>query len=185
VPTSVCQGENTTVAQINAVMQGPDWPTTAIFLTWDEFAGFYDHVPPPVVDAYGLGLRVPLIIISPYAKRGSISHTTYEFSSYIRTVEERWSLPSLGQRDASANDYFDAFDFSSAPQPALILNERKCTSPSCDTGASSDSDLLSGSPGKPERALNKRPDSSSRHRKLVLTMTMHECLHLLQFWLLA
>lgn len=135
VPTSVCQGENTTVAQINAVMQGPNWRSTAIFVTWDEWGGFYDHVPPPVVDIYGLGLRVPLLIISPYAKPGFISHTTYEFSSYVKTVEERWNLPSLGQRDVSANDYFDALDFSH-PQPTLILNERACPPVLCPSAAS-------------------------------------------------
>src|SRR5262249_24710700 len=75
---SVCEGENWTVQYINAIMQGPNWPTTAIVLTWDDFGGFYDHVVPPAVDYYGLGIRVPLLVISPYVKEGIVSHTVYE-----------------------------------------------------------------------------------------------------------
>lgn len=72
-PHSTCQGENWTVQQINAVMRGPDWNSTVIFLTWDDFGGFYDHVPPPNVDEFGFGPRVPLLIISPFVKKGFIS----------------------------------------------------------------------------------------------------------------
>jgi phospholipase C len=68
-PASVCMGENWTVAQLNAVMSGSDWNSTVIFLTWDDFGGFYDHVAPPAVDNFGFGPRVPLLIISPWAKR--------------------------------------------------------------------------------------------------------------------
>src|SRR5258708_5510902 len=65
---SACAGENWTVQQINAIMQGPLWPTTAIVLTWDDFGGFYDHVAPPAADQFGLGPRGPLLVISPYPK---------------------------------------------------------------------------------------------------------------------
>ncbi len=71
-PASACSGENWTVQQINAIMSGPDWASTAIFLTWDDFGGFYDHVPPPGLDQYGLGMRVPLLVISPYALNGVV-----------------------------------------------------------------------------------------------------------------
>ena len=125
-PASTCVGENWTVDQINAVMQGPDWNSTAIFLTWDDFGGFYDHVPPPVLDNLGLGPRVPLLIISPYAKPGYISHQIYEFSSFLKLVEERFGLMPLTQRDFTANDMLDSFDFSQEPLPPLILQHNQC-----------------------------------------------------------
>src|SRR5262249_32285736 len=82
-------GENWTVEQINAIMQGPAWPTTAIVLTWDDFGGFFDHVPPPAADEFGYGPRVPFIMIAPYARQGHISHTVYEFGSILKLVETR------------------------------------------------------------------------------------------------
>lgn len=125
-PASTCQGENWTVEQINSVMMGPDWSSVAIFLTWDDFGGFYDHVPPPQIDSFGLGPRVPLLIISPYARRGYISHTQYEFSSFLKFVEERYGLEPLTARDKSANDITDSFDFSQSPASPLVLNPRTC-----------------------------------------------------------
>jgi phospholipase C len=125
-PASACQGENWTVAQLNAVMQGPDWNSTAVFLTWDDFGGFYDHVTPPVSDQFGLGPRVPLLIISPYARSGHVSHTQYEFSSVLKFIEERFGLSSLTARDAAANDTLDSFDFSQTPLPPFNLTERAC-----------------------------------------------------------
>ncbi len=125
---STCYGENWTVQQINAIMQGPLWNSTAIFLTWDDFGGFYDHVPPPREDIYGLGPRVPLLIISPYARQGYISHTQYEASSVLKFIEERFGLPSLNGRDVNANDMLDAFDFTQTPLPPLILQQRTCPS---------------------------------------------------------
>jgi phospholipase C len=121
---SMCAGENWTVRHINAIMNGPDWNRTAIFITWDDFGGFYDHVKPPLVDAFGLGPRMPLLVISPYAKRGSIDHTTYEFSSMLSFIEHRWDLDPLTKRDANANDMFGAFDWHQKPRPPLILNRR-------------------------------------------------------------
>jgi len=123
---STCAGENWTVSMINAVMQGPDWDTTAIVLTWDDYGGFYDHVAPPQVDFFGMGPRVPMIIISPYAKPAYISHTQYEYASFLKTVEERFGLPSLTARDADANDLLDSFDFSQSPLSPLVLNQRVC-----------------------------------------------------------
>jgi phospholipase C len=126
-PASTCMGENWTVRQLNAVMQGPDWNSTAVFLTWDDFGGFYDHVPPPTVDRFGFGPRVPLIIISPYAKQGHISHTIYEYSSLLKFAERRFGLEPLTDRDLLANDVLDSFDFHRPPLPPLILNERDCS----------------------------------------------------------
>ncbi len=106
----------------NAVMESPYWASTAIFVTWDDWGGFYDHVVPPVVDVYGLGFRVPLLVISPYAKPGYVSHVQGEFSSLAKFVEVNWGLPSLGQRDAleSTSDLTDFFDFSQMPQEPYL-----------------------------------------------------------------
>ena len=125
-PRSVCKGENWTVRQLNALMQGPDWSSTAVFITWDDFGGFYDHVPPPSVSTYGLGPRVPLIIISPYAKKGYVSHMQYEFSSFLKFAETRFGLLPLGNRDLRANDMLDSFDFDQQPQQSLVLEEHSC-----------------------------------------------------------
>jgi phospholipase C len=76
-PESTCLGENWTVQQVNAVMQGPLWNSTAIFITWDDFGGFHDHVPPPKLDQFGLGPRVPLLIISPLAKSSATRNTSF------------------------------------------------------------------------------------------------------------
>ena len=105
-------------------MQGPQWNSTAIFLTRDDFGGFYDHVAPPAADSLGLGPRVPMIVISPWAKHGFISHVQYEFASVLKQIEECFSLPSLGGRDVAANDFTDAFDFSQKPPPPSPLPTR-------------------------------------------------------------
>src|SRR6266853_3319517 len=125
-PGSVCRGENWTVQQLNAVMQGPNWQSTAVFLTWDDFGGFYDHVPPPKVDQFGYGPRVPLLIISPYARQGYVSHTLYEFSSLLKFVEKRYGLAPLTTRDSLANNVLDSFNFSQQPLSPLVLPSRAC-----------------------------------------------------------
>ncbi len=125
-PASVCVGENWTVQMLNALMKGGDWSSTAVFLTWDDFGGFYDHVPPQQIDGYGLGFRVPLLVISPYAKKGYIDHTTYELSSMLSFTEKELGLSSLTARDRQANDMMDAFNFSQQPLPPLFLTQRQC-----------------------------------------------------------
>ncbi len=127
-PSSVCTGENWIVKQINAVMQGPDWNTTAIFLTWDDFGGFYDHAVPANADYWGFGPRVPMIIISPYARAATVVHTQYEFSSVLRFIEKRFGLSTLTSRDLNASDMTDAFNFTQSPLPAVILSTRTCPS---------------------------------------------------------
>jgi len=123
---STCLGENWTVEQINAVMNGPDWNSTAIFLTWDDYGGFYDHVPPPGIDQFGLGPRVPLLIISPYAKAGYVSKSEYELSSLLAFLEKRFQISPLTTRDANANDMEDSFDFTQTPLAPFLLNTRTC-----------------------------------------------------------
>ena len=125
-PQSTCAGQNWTVAQLNALMQGPDWGSTAVFLTWDDFGGFFDHAAPPVADVYGYGPRVPLLIISPWVKPGYITHTTLEFSSILKFVEERYNLPPLTERDQDANDFIDSFDFYQTPLAPLVLTPLQC-----------------------------------------------------------
>lgn len=126
-PNSACVGENWTVQQINAIMQGPasQWNNTVIFLTWDDFGGFYDHAPPPYRDQFGLGIRVPFIIISPRAIRG-VYHTEVEFASVLRFMEETFGLPSLGGADTIANDLQDAFSYTQTPLPTTVLSQRQC-----------------------------------------------------------
>jgi phospholipase C len=97
-----------------------------VFLTWDDFGGFYDHVPPPVVDNFGFGPRVPLLIISPLAKPGYVTHTTLEFSSVLKFIEQRFGLDALTARDSQSNDLLDSFDFTQDPLPPLVLNTRQC-----------------------------------------------------------
>ncbi len=125
-PASVCVGENWTVQMLNSLMRGPNWSSTAVFLTWDDFGGFYDHVAPQQIDGYGLGFRVPLLVISPYAKKGYIDHTQYEFSSMLRFAEDELGLPTLTNRDKAANDMMGAFDFNQSPRSTLILQQRRC-----------------------------------------------------------
>lgn len=106
---------------INALMASSYWKDSVVFLTWDDYGGFYDHVPPPQLDAFGLGPRVPMIVISPYAKRGYISHDIYEFCSVLRFIEERWGLRHLTARDHWANDMRDCFDFAQNPSPPFTI----------------------------------------------------------------
>jgi phospholipase C len=106
---------------LNALMGSPYWKDTAVFLTWDDYGGFYDHAPPPLVDSFGYGPRVPTIVISPYAKAGHVSHHIYDFTSTLKFMETRWHLGHLTARDDRADDMADCFDFSQKPNPALVI----------------------------------------------------------------
>jgi phospholipase C len=105
---------------VNEIMESPYWASSAIVITWDDYGGFYDHVSPPQVDAYGEGFRVPTIIVSPWAKHGFIDHTQYEFASMLRLAEDNFNLPLLGTRDATSNNMMNSFDFSQPPQQPLM-----------------------------------------------------------------
>ncbi len=124
-PTSLEAGQNFVTSAVNAIMNSSYWSSTAIFVTWDDWGGFYDHVSPPQLDGVGLGPRVPLLVISPYAKQGHISHHQGEFSSFVKFIEEDFNLPDLGQRDSLTvtSDLMDFFDFNQTPQPPLILKQ--------------------------------------------------------------
>jgi phospholipase C len=107
------------VAQVvNAIGESSAWDTTAIVIVWDDWGGWYDHVGPPGRRrSGGLGFRVPMIVISPYAKAGYVSHHVYEFGSIVRFIEDNWELPRLGTTDKTARDFVgDFFDFSQPPR---------------------------------------------------------------------
>lgn len=108
-------------AVVNAIGSSQFWNSTAIFIVWDDWGGWYDHVSPPQIDLMGLGFRVPLIVVSPYAKRGYISHQQHEFASILKFIEENFNLPSLNQADARADDLLDCFDFSQPLRPFIRL----------------------------------------------------------------
>jgi phospholipase C len=105
-------GEQHTLELIDAVRNGPNWHDTAIIVTYDENGGFWDHVGPPTIDKWGPGVRIPTIIISPFARMGFIDHTTYDTSSILALIEHRFGLEPLGTRDAAAKDLTAAFDFT-------------------------------------------------------------------------
>jgi phospholipase C len=103
---------------VNQAMESQYWQSSTIIITWDDYGGFYDYVPPPQVDAYGLGFRVPALVIFPWAKHDFIDHTQY--ASMLRLAEENFNLPTLGVRDLKTNDMMNSFDFNQSPQPTLI-----------------------------------------------------------------
>ena len=113
--TNVFHSENHAIDLINAVLEGPNAKDAVIILTYDENGGFWDHVPPPIIDKWGPGTRVPAIIISPFAKKGFVDHTQYETVSILAFIEKRWGLRPLNDRDKKAHPLENAFDFSQIP----------------------------------------------------------------------
>ena len=101
---------------VNAIGKSKYWDSTAIFVMWDDYGGWYDHVAPPYADYDGLGIRVPLLVISPYAKKGYVSHTRYEHGSILKFVESLFGLPYLAASDKRANSLGDCFNFSQPPR---------------------------------------------------------------------
>ena len=140
-PALVSAGQAWTTGLINAAMQGPDWSSTAIFLSWDDWGGFYDHVNPPTVDKNGYGLRVPGIVISPYARQGFIDHTVYSHDAYVKFIEDDFlggarldpatdgrpdPRPTVRENAKQLGNLIADFDFNQQPQAPLVLS----TSPS-------------------------------------------------------
>ena len=133
---SIHAGQAYVTSLINAAMQGPDWNSTAIFLSWDDWGGFYDHVAPPKIDRNGYGLRVPGLVIGPYAKKGYIDHQTLSFDAYLKFIEDRFlggqridpktngrpdRRPSVRENIPELGDLRNDFDFNQPPRPPLIL----------------------------------------------------------------
>ncbi len=137
-PTALVSAGQAYVTNIvNAVMQSPEWSSSAIFLTWDDWGGFYDHVAPPRVDENGYGLRVPAIVISPFAKRGYIDHQTLSFDAYLKFIEDDFLAsqrldpktdgrpdprPDVRENAPQLGDLRQDFDFSQPTRPPLVLS---------------------------------------------------------------
>jgi phospholipase C len=113
-------------AIVNTIGQGPDWDSTAIVIVWDDWGGWYDNVPPPQKDFVGLGIRVPCLIVSPYARKGRVIHTQYEYGSILKFVEQTFALPaigppSFGYTDTRATSLVDSFDFKQQPRRFVTI----------------------------------------------------------------
>jgi phospholipase C len=107
---------------VNSIGENPNlWKNTAIIITWDDWGGFFDHVTPNQIDLQGLGFRVPMLVVSPYARPGHISHTHYEFGSILKFVESIYGLQSLGTTDVRAASMLDCFDFHQKPIPFSVV----------------------------------------------------------------
>jgi phospholipase C len=120
--TTTTGGPSWVASIVNAIGNSAYWSNTVIFVTWDDWGGWYDHVAPQVLNSYEYGFRVPLIVISPYAKASYISHTTHDFGSILKFIEGQFALPSLGYADASADDFSDCFNFSQTPLTFQTIN---------------------------------------------------------------
>jgi phospholipase C len=135
-PALVSAGQSYVTGLIDALMRGPDWPSTAIFLSWDDWGGFYDHVVPPHVDQNGYGLRVPGLVISPYARKGYIDHQTFSFDAYLKFIEDDFlggqrldprtdgrpdPRPTVRENVPILGDLAHDFDFTQPPRPPLLL----------------------------------------------------------------
>jgi phospholipase C len=135
-PAAIKPGMAYVTSLVNAVMRGPDWDSTAIFLAWDDWGGFYDHVVPPVVDQNGYGLRVPGLVISPYAKHGYIDHQTLSFDAYVKFIEDDFldsqrldpatdgrpdPRPDVRENVKILGDLASDFDFTQTPRAPVML----------------------------------------------------------------
>jgi phospholipase C len=135
-PAAVSAGQSYVTSLVNAVMNGPDWKSTAIFLTWDDWGGFYDHVQPPKVDVNGYGLRVPAMVISPYAKHGYVDHQTLSFDAYLKFIEDDFlggqrldpatdgrpdPRPTVRENVKILGNLVNDFDFTQSPRSPMPL----------------------------------------------------------------
>jgi phospholipase C len=118
------EGPDWVASIVNTIGASPFWNSTAIFINWDDWGGFYDHVAPQSIDNMGPGFRVPLIVVSPFAKHGYVSHQVFETASLVSFTEKNFGLPSLGARDAMANDLSDCFDYSQEPMPFVAIRTK-------------------------------------------------------------
>jgi len=135
---------------VNQIMQSQYWQSTAIVITWDDYGGFYDQVPPPQVDQYGEGFRVPTLVISPWAKPHFIDNTTYEFASMIKLADTLFSIPPTAPRVVAANDMMNSFNFSEAPlapsiEPDDVVGPVNVTTITTTTTVTRTTTLTSGS----------------------------------------
>lgn len=149
-PSKVSVGQAYVTGLINAVMQGPDWNNTVIFLSWDDWGGFYDHVVPPMVDQNGYGLRVPALVISPFAKKGFIDHQTLSFDAYLKLIEDIFlngqrldpatdgrpdPRPTVRENVNILGNLLQDFDFNQTPLSPLILQMNPSPGPASIPGS--------------------------------------------------
>ena len=121
-PSSLASGQKFVKTLVQELMRSSAWDSSAFMLAYDDWGGWYDHVIPPQVDAYGYGLRVPVILVSPYAKKGYVDSTVLDFTSMLKFIEQNWGIAPLTARDANANNFLSAFDFNQAPRPAQFVS---------------------------------------------------------------
>jgi phospholipase C len=135
-PSSVDAGQAFVTSVVNAVMRSPQWPHAAIFISWDDWGGFYDHVPPPRIDLNGYGIRVPGLLISPYARRGHVDHQQLSHDAYVKFIEDDFlggqrldprtdgrpdPRPTVRERARGLGDLRRDFDFHQRPRPPMLL----------------------------------------------------------------
>ena len=120
-PGNVRAGQTLIRSLLTQLMRSSAWDSSAFFWSYDDWGGWYDHVKPPQVDQYGYGFRVPALLVSSYAKRGYVDHTTLDFTSALKFIEVNWRLKPMADRDRKANTFLDAFDFTRPPRPAVLL----------------------------------------------------------------
>lgn len=121
-PGSMIASEHMLRRMVNSLMMSPAWESSAIQWAYDDWGGWYDHVPPPQIDEFGYGFRTPAQLVSPYAKQGYIDSTTLDFTSILAFIQDNWSLPSLATRDRDANSIVTAFNFDQAPRAPRLLS---------------------------------------------------------------
>ena len=132
-PGSIQAGERFVRTLVNGLMASSSWNTSAFMWTYDDWGGWYDHVAPPSVDQYGYGFRSPSLLVSPYARQGHVDHTTLDFTSQLKFIENNWGVPPLGDRDRAAEDITSAFDFSSGPREPVLLDRTRTPEEPPDT----------------------------------------------------
>jgi hypothetical protein len=125
-PASMCVGQNWSAKQINAVMKGKDWASTLIVLTWDDFGGFYDHVPPPKLNYISYGPRAPTVIISPYARPHFVDHSMLDFTSVLQFVEKDFGLKPLTSMDRRAGSLLSSLNFDQKPLAPYVVKPPSC-----------------------------------------------------------
>jgi phospholipase C len=135
-PSLVTTGQSYVTHLIDSIMRGPDWKSTAIFVSWDDWGGFYDHLKPSVVDHNGYGIRVPALVISPYAKQGYVDHQVLSSDAYLKFIEGDFlhgarlnphtdgrpdSRPNVRENARILGNLVNDFDFSQKPRPPVLL----------------------------------------------------------------
>ena len=166
----VSAGQSYVTTLVDAIMRSPCWPSTAIFLSWDDWGGFYDHAVPPRVDRSGYGIRVPGLVISPYARAGYIDHQTLSHDAYLKFIEDDFlsgrrldprtdtrpdSRPDVRENEPQIGDLRGDFDFDQVPRPPLPLPTRPASGPASPAPSSP-------APGQPRRASGAPASSVSR-----------------------